>query len=572
MVAGGGGLDVLTPLAAGGVGHWWRAGGGRWQGPQHFGAGQVAAVGLLRDADGALHAVARRADRLEHWTAAPGTRSWVGPTVFGTDPFDPVRHGGTALPYRTGVVGIHAALLHTGDVLLFGFADTDDTHGESRLLDPRTGVVTAPAGSPDAFCSGHAFLADGRLLVVGGHHHDVRGLHTFDPGAGPGSGAWRRLGELPAGRWYPTCATLPDGRVLAVSGTLNGGPVGPQNPVNHTLQLLPAGPVRPLPAPFSDHFPPGLPTIDLYPFVHLLPDGRLLVHSRHVTRWYDPATDTWDPTELTTVHPAGRSYPGAGASVLLPLLPTDGYRPRVLLAGGAGADPEALTADTPATTAAELLDAGAATPAWRRLPPMAHPRVMPDATLLPDGTVLVLGGSATGRADVARDPVLPAELFDPATERWTSLRTLRVPRLYHASALLLPDARVLVLGKDGLFNPAPYDYPEHRAELVSPPYLFRGARPVVTAVPDRAGYDEPVHVSVDDPGRVAAVNLVRPGAVTHSVDMTQRLVGLVVTARSATGLTLRTPPDANVAPPGYYLLFALSADGVPSEGRFIRLG
>jgi ABC-type polysaccharide transport system permease subunit len=101
---------------------------------------------------------------------------------------------------------------------VFGFADGSDAAGVSRVLDPATGALAAPAATPNAFCSGHAFLDDGRLLVTGGHHMSVTGVRTFDP-AGQ---QWSPVGDMPHGRWYPTCTSLPDGQVLAISGTAAG--------------------------------------------------------------------------------------------------------------------------------------------------------------------------------------------------------------------------------------------------------------------------------------------------------------------------------------------------------------
>jgi hypothetical protein len=393
-------------------------------------------------------------------------------------------------------------------------------------------------------------------------------VHTFDPD----SGKWNHIADMPHGRWYPTVTSLPSGEVLTMSGTLNGGPVASNNPVNNTLQVLPSGAAveEALPRPFSAHFPADLPTIDLYPFVYVLPSGKVLVHSRNVTRFYDPATRTWDATQLVATHPYSRTYPGEGSSVLLPLLPEAGHRARVLALGGGGAHPGQLTVDTPATDTAELLDLGRQPLGWQALPSMAYPRVMPDATLLPDGTVLVNGGSRTGRADMGIDPVLPYELFDPATLTWRTLRSAHVPRMYHSSAVLLPDASVLIMGKDGVYNPDPYHYPEHRGEIYRPPYLFRGARPVIGSVPDTVAVGGQFTIGFGG-SDVAKVNLVRPSSTTHSFNMGQRLVGCEIVGRTGSTVTVQAPPSARVAPPGYWMVFLINAAGVPSEARFVKL-
>jgi hypothetical protein len=202
---------------------------------------------------------------------------------------------------------------------------------------------------------------------------------------------------------------------------------------------------------------------------------------------------------------------------------------------------------------------------------MTAPRVMADAVLLPDGSVAVVGGSSSGRADLAVKPVLPIELFDPVSERWTTLCPMRVPRSYHATALLLPDARVLTMGKDGLFNTEPYNYPEHRVELFSPPYLFRGPRPTIMAAPRQLPYDTAFDIDTSDAAQIGSVVLLRAGAATHSFNMDQRHVGLTINGRTPERLTVTSPPNSNIAPPGFYMLFIVDTVGVPSVAQFVRL-
>ncbi|TMK38371.1 MAG: DUF1929 domain-containing protein [Actinobacteria bacterium] len=196
-----------------------------------------------------------------------------------------------------------------------------------------------------------------------------------------------------------------------------------------------------------------------------------------------------------------------------------------------------------------------------------------NAVILPDGTVLALGGSA--QDEDAASASLNADLFDPRTGTFRSAGANAYPRLYHSVALLLPDATVWVAGG----NPARGTY-EDRMEIYSPAYLFTtdaggttiaATRPQITSVtPGVIGYGSSFQVETPDAADIASVVLVRPGSVTHAFDMDQRLVGLSFTAGDGL-LTVAGPPTGNIAPPGYYMLFILNTAGVPSAAAFIQV-
>jgi hypothetical protein len=196
---------------------------------------------------------------------------------------------------------------------------------------------------------------------------------------------------------------------------------------------------------------------------------------------------------------------------------------------------------------------------------------MPDAVLLPDRTVLVMSGSSRGFADNGANPVWDSELYDPETDTWTPMDHTTVPRLYHATALLLPDATVMTSGTDATWNPEVIPVSELRLEIFRPPYLFRGDRPTIVSAPGAADHGSVITVGTPDAASITTVALMRNGSCTHSFNPDQRHVGLEITSRSADELTLRMPPDGAVAPPGWYMLFLLR-DGVPSEAEFVRVG
>ncbi len=500
---------------------------------------------------------------------------------------DPAVHGHWEIPsYTSGIVGMHAALMHDGKILFFAYQEPHDPenpgeipspHGESSVLDLTSHALATPtytgangaAGMPNIFCSGHALLFDGRLLVAGGDREAqprIRALHVFTPG---GAGAWQHVGQCAEGRWYATCATLPDGQAVIVGGEKR---IPGEATRNTTFELFDPRTDTvgvPIPQPAMAGVGPWIS----YPFVYVLPNRKLFVHGGTHTTFYDLPGMSFDGTALEAIPRPdrnGRTYGFEGTSVMLPLDPASNppYRTKIMAIGGGG--PGAVGIRTPATASCEILDVGASPLAWKAAAPLHHARVMPDAVLLPDGTVLVMNGSSRGFADNGANPVWEAELYDPVTDTWSDMAPMTVPRLYHATALLLPDGRVMTAGTDSVWNPDPFHHPETRVEIFSPPYLFKGPRPTLTSTPGTVLHGDHFDVTTSDAAEITSVALMRCGSSTHSFNPDQRHVGLRIIEQSDGQLTLEAPPDGHVAPPGYYLLFILR-NGIPSIGRYINV-
>jgi len=258
----------------------------------------------------------------------------------------------------------------------------------------------------------------------------------------------------------------------------------------------------------------------------------------------------------TTNYGTTRSY---GTSVLLPLMPTNGYAPRVMIFGGGN----------PSTATTEIIDPSAATPVWQYGPNMSQPRIQMSATLLPSGKVLLTGGSKND--EDAATASLNADLYDPTTNTFSSAGANAFPRLYHSNALLLPDATVLLNGG----NPQRGNY-QQRQEVYKPAYLFNSSgtpanRPTISSVnPGAVRYGSTFQVVTAEATDISSVALIRPGSPTHAFDQDQRFVGLSFTAGSGV-LNVTAPPNGNIAPPGYYMLFILNSAGVPSVATFVQL-
>jgi hypothetical protein len=136
-------------------------------------------------------------------------------------------------------------------------------------------------------------------------------------------------------------------------------------------------------------------------------------------------------------------------------------------------------------------------------------------------------------------------------------------RMYHSTAVLLPDGRVLSAGSDSGTLKRTY-------EIFSPPYLFRGARPVIDAAPSSLTYGQAFDVSTGDAGTLSKVVLMRPGSATHSIDIEQRDVELAFTS-AGSSVSVTAPSTSNQAPPGWYMLFLVNTEGVPSIAAWVHL-
>jgi Uncharacterized protein potentially involved in peptidoglycan biosynthesis len=478
--------------------------------------------------------------------------------------------------HNSRVVGIHAALLHTGRVLFFSHGNTRINSGDeqsvevgSAVLEPSAGTVTQQRLADGTICSGHTFFPDGRLLVCGSERkrEGVHAIRVFTPNLNGGD--WEQVAEMQAARWYPTCSRLPDGRIAIIGGHKW---FRDSNTANATYVIVDrdCGTEKARPIPFLEKG-----TNALFPFVFVLPSGKLLIHAGTETSFLDLQNFKFDKRPLQAADRPdrnARTYDVQGTAVLLPLLPESDppYRARVMMIGGGGAPP--ATAQTPATKSCEILDLDESLLSWKLSAPMSNPRVMPDAVLLPDGNVLVTNGSCTGKADSAANPVHEAELYNPRSDTWTTLAAMKIPRLYHSVALLLPDATVLTAGTDSVWHRASFNEAKLWVETFNPPYLFSGPRPIIQRTPLEISYGVEFEVNTPHAGSISSAALMSPSSVTHSFNSSQRYVGLFITERTANSLKLLSPPNSYVAPPGYYMFFILSDEGVPSFARFLKLG
>ncbi len=435
-------------------------------------------------------------------------------------------------------VAIHSALLPNGRILLWqgDFAKG----GQQYVLDPQTGAVTqVPDAKADLFCAGQAVLADGRVLVVGGTATDeglgVDNLTAFDWHGQ----TWQDLAPMQFPRWYATGTTLADGKVLATSGYDKDDTdivKVPElySPNTNSWQSLTA----------ASHSMP------IYPFIYQLPDGRIahLGGSEVPTasEVLDLSTNQWTTIDSRVID---------GGSIA-------NYAPGRFIKAGSAADDGFSGNSLKTAYTLNMNEAGAI---WQPTSSMSFPRSFLNLTNLPDGTVLATGGGTDKSGFNDANGVLQPEDWNPATGAWTTYAPMSAPRLYHSVAVLLPDGRVYVSGGGG--DPGVGD--QKSAQIFSPPYLFKGPRPTISAAPATLEYGSTAFVGTPDAASISRVSLIRTGSVTHAFDENARATQLSFT-QTAGGINVTVPSNRNDVPPGYYMLFLVNAQGVPSIAPFVR--
>lgn len=240
------------------------------------------------------------------------------------------------------------------------------------------------------------------------------------------------------------------------------------------------------------------------------------------------------------------------------------YSPGKFMKAGSAADSQMVG---PSSNTTFVLDTTQPSPAWRQTPSMVYPRSFLNLTTLADGSVLATGGETDKDGGNVSNAVYAAELWSPQTQTWSTMASMHTPREYHGTAVLLPDGRVLVSGMGADFGNVP---DQKSAEFYSPPYLFKGSRPSIQQSPSQIHYGSNFFVGTPDGASISSVTLIRTGAVTHFFDQNERSVPLSF-SQTTGGLSVTAPANANLAPPGYYMLFLVNSSGVPSIAPFVQI-
>ncbi|XP_043703159.1 aldehyde oxidase GLOX-like [Telopea speciosissima] len=453
-----------------------------------------------------------------------------------------------------------------------------DCTAHSAEYDVSNNSIRALTILTDTWCSSGAVTPDGTLIQTGGFNDGARVVRTFQPCS---TCDWKEITNgLIQRRWYPTNQILPDGRVIVIGGQENNYEFYPKSTSTDTVFNL----------TFLEQ------SSNLYPFVHLNVDGNLFIFAYNEAILFNYTSNSVVKTFPTIPDYQPRTYPFTGSSVLLPLrnLQQSSVEAEVLICGGAPWDSyEQATSGnfTGALNTCGRIRITDPNPTWT-METMPLARVMGDMTLLPNGQVLIINGAARGLAgwEMGRDPVFYPVLYQPDIQngsRFQVLNPTTIPRMYHSTAILLRDGRVLVAGSNPhqYYNFTGVLYPtELRLEAFSPPYLnskFLKLRPTINTPVSytKLSYGQRfvLRFSVSGPmmKNSVGVTMVAPSFSTHSFSMNQRVLVLgvrngIAMKNSLYAMAVTTPKSAFQAPPGYYLLFVVHQN-IPSEGIWVHL-
>lgn len=453
------------------------------------------------------------------------------------------------------------------------------------------------------FCCGGSFLADGRVISVGGNAP----LKFIDPTVEDGFKAIRYLGrsatdeglngeswdepgnQIASARWYASVQILPDSRIFVASGSLNGLTPADEDNNNLTYEILDAQGIsdgKEIPMEILRENQPYY----MYPFIHVLKDGNIFFFVAKSAQIFNVETNTIVKA-LPDLPGDFRTYPNTGGSVLLPLRSSNDYAPDIIICGG-GAFQDITSPTDPSCGRIQPLSDD---PKWE-LDSMPEGRGMVEGTLLPDGTVIWLNGCNSGAQGfgIAKDPTYTALIYNPDQplgQRFELGPTSTIARLYHSVALLLLDGTLMVAGSNPveqpILMPVPNKTPsedyvtEFRVEIYTPPYLVgakSNRRPtnIVLSSNSLTADGSTFSIKLDTPPdtKDVKVSLYHGGFVTHSLHMSHRMIFLDSTGfdldTTEQTLSVSMPPNHNVAHPGPYVIY-VTADGTPGYGQFVSV-
>lgn len=448
-------------------------------------------------------------------------------------------------------------LANTTDGRIIGFSSYDNEYANERgnpdytqavLFDPQTGGFTdIDNPNHDMFCVGLAINPfSGRLTNAGGAV--VGGGESREVSIFNGSG-WTAGANMLDPHWYGTAVYMPDGSFVVSQGT------GSRNRTEIYRNNATAW--SPLPG-VSFNTPGGY-----YPDLFVSPRGTLFNSGPGNMHEFTLAANG------TTTARGARAGDGASRQESSAIMMENG---RIIMTGG--------KAPGGATDKAVIIDISGATPAVTQIASMKYSRAYHTTALLPNGEVLVAGGNNNGQIFNDNGSRLVAEIYNPATNRWRDVAAMQIPRNYHSTGLLLQDGRVLMTGGGLCQERGGVGCPNEQhldGEIYSPPYLFANgraaARPSISAAPARIGYNQTFNVNITGAraNNISMFSMIKLSSVTHTVNTDLRRDFLDFRNNGNGSYSLTSNASENIVVPGYYYLFAVNDQGVPSVASIIQI-
>ncbi len=381
----------------------------------------------------------------------------------------------------------------------------------------------------------------------------IRDAFEFDPVAEK----YIKVDPMHEARWYPTLTTLSDGKILSVSGLDDIGQLVPgKNEIYDpkTKEWTYTDKVRQFPT---------------YPALFLMQNGKIFYSGANAGYGPDDVGRTpgiWDVETNKFTEVPGMSDANMLETANTVLLPP-AQDEKFMVIGGGGVGESKLSSEK-----TRIVDLKADDPKFVDGPSLEKGTRYPQASILPDDSVLVSGGSEDyrGRGD---SNILQARLYHPDTNSFERVADPLVGRNYHSGSILLPDGRLMFFGSDSLYadkaNTKPGKF-EQRIEIYTPPYLYRDSRPDLSGGPQTIEHGGSGTFTSRAASTVKKVRLIRPSASTHVTDVDQRSIALDFTAQGDK-LTVTVPTNENLVQSGWYMMFATDGQGTPSKAEWVRI-
>ncbi|KAG0651976.1 Galactose oxidase [Hyphodiscus hymeniophilus] len=500
--------------------------------------------------------------RLTAITEAGGRGPWTSAAEFGINQPSTNTNLGQwgpviafpLVPAAAFVVPNSGQVLTWSSFLPNGYNGNGNTY--TATYDPSSNSVSeldVTTTNHDMFCPGISLDANGRAVVSGGDDADTVSIF---------SNGWTGAGNLVIPRGYQSQVTCSDGRAFTIGGSWHG-PIGGKggeiyDPNTNSWTLLSGCPVDPMLTADVE----GEYRADNHGWLFGWKNGYVFQAGPSIAM-------NWYGTSQSGSQSAAGNRASDGDSMNGNAVMYDAVGGKILTVGGA---PD--YDNSPATSNAHIITIGDpnTTPSVQTIGSMSYERAFANSVILPDGTVMVTGGQSLAEPFTDTDAILTPEIWNPATSSFTTVAPHTVPRTYHSVALLMLDGRVFTSG-GGMCGDCSTNHAD--GQIYSPAYLFNANgklanRPSINSVSSstlKAGATFTVRTGANSP----SFAIIRYGSATHTINTDQRRIALTPTSTKGNAYAFQLPSDSGIVIPGYWMLFVINGNGVPSVASTIQI-